>query len=224
MHLILLAPDWSSLGVFDLTGRPSHRFETRVPPAQLAAVLRNASSSSNAPELREEAVRAPLKESSTPPVRTNTNSNDRSVISEETRQPEIQPSVEPRPQSIEPREDVRSAPLPKYFRADEMTRQPELIDSLDETLREPLEAGFRGHLMLRLFLNQSGKVDSVRVIESTMPPEVEGLVVKAFYLARYRPGEIQERAVMSEMTVEVGVSTDDLRALQPATAQRAKPQ
>jgi len=106
-------------------------------------------------------------------------------------------------------------PLPKYFRAEELSRQPELVDRLDETLREPLEAGFRGHLILRLFLSDSGKVDRVGVIESTMPPEVEGLVVKAFYLARYRPGEIEDRAVMSEMTVEVGVSTSDAQVLPP---------
>lgn len=85
------------------------------------------------------------------------------------------------------------------------------MDNLDDALREPLEVGFRGRLLLKLFLNEKGKVDSVRVVESTMPIGIEGLVVKAFYFARYRPGEIEDHAVMSEMTVEVGVSSNDVQ-------------
>lgn len=97
-------------------------------------------------------------------------------------------------------------PLPQYFPAERLTRQPELADGLDDSLHEPLEAGFRGRVVIRLFIDQIGKADKVRVMASSLPIEIEGLVVKSFYLARYRPGEIDGQPVMSEMTVEVDLS------------------
>lgn len=101
----------------------------------------------------------------------------------------------------------RAVPLPQYFPAEKLTRQPELVEAIDDKLNESLEAGFRGHAVIRLFLDENGKVDKVRVLESTLPIDVEGILVTLFYKARYRPGEIDGLPVMSEMTVSADLTT-----------------
>lgn len=101
----------------------------------------------------------------------------------------------------------RAVPLPQYFPAEKLTRQPELAEAIDDKLNESFEAGFRGHAVIRLFVDESGKVDKVSVLESTLPVDVEGIVVTLFFKARYRPGEIDGVPVMSEMTVSADLTT-----------------
>lgn len=101
----------------------------------------------------------------------------------------------------------RAVPLPQYFPAEKLTRQPELAEAIDDKLNESFEAGFRGHAVIRLFLDETGKVDKVSVLESTLPIDIEGLVVRSFFKARYRPGEIDGVPVMSEMTVSADLTT-----------------
>lgn len=101
----------------------------------------------------------------------------------------------------------RSVPLPQYFPAEKLTRQPELAEEIDDKLDESFEAGFRGRVIIRLFLDETGKANKVQVMESSLPLEIEGLAVKTFYVARYRPGEIDGQPVMSEMTVSIDLST-----------------
>ncbi len=101
----------------------------------------------------------------------------------------------------------RSVPLPQYFPAEKLTRQPELAEAIDDKFNESFEAGFRGHAVIRLFLDENGKVNKVHVLESTLPIDVEGMVVKSFFTARYRPGEIDGVPVMSEMTVSADLTT-----------------
>lgn len=161
------------------------------------------------PQGQLSAIRAPVIEPATVRVMNITDESTHPA------QPVAQPATEQNAVTKAPAEEARVLPLPRYFAAQELTRQPELVGSIEEALREPLEAGFRGRLVLKLFLDVGGKVDSVRVMESTMPVAIEGQVVKAFYFARYRPGEIEDRAVMSEMTVEVGVSASDAQVSSP---------
>ena len=98
-------------------------------------------------------------------------------------------------------------PLPQYFPAEKLTRQPELAEAIDDKLNESFEGGFRGHAVIRLFLDETGKVGKGRVLESTLPIDIEGLVVRSFFKARYRPGEIDGVPVMSEMTVSADLTT-----------------
>jgi hypothetical protein len=101
----------------------------------------------------------------------------------------------------------RAVPLPQYFPAEKLTRQPELAEAIDDMLNESLEAGFRGHAGLRLFLDENGKVDKGGVLVSTLPIDIEGLIVRSVFKARYRPGEIDGVPVMSEMTVSADLTT-----------------
>ena len=102
------------------------------------------------------------------------------------------------------------------FPAEKLTRQPELADEMGDSLQESLEAGFRGHVVIRLFIDQTGKADKVQVMASSLPIQIEGLVVKSFFHARYRPGEIDGQPVMSEMTVAVDLSAG-AELFQPAS-------
>lgn len=206
LHVAALLVDWSSLGPFRLLGsaaRSQKWQDSRPIDAVIVAATRPPAA--GAPVGQRAAAPRPAPPASKPaPVRAP---QVRAVAPE----PEPLPAPVVEEPLAEPPaaegEAARALPVPNYFPAEALTRQPELIGGIDESLREPVEAGLRGRAIIRLYLNQSGKPERVSVLESTLPVEIEGLVVKAFYTAQYRPGEIDGLAVMSEMTVDVDLSS-----------------
>lgn len=230
MHGLVLIGNWSSLGPFRLLGTSANptppRDSRRIDAVIVAAAP---------PQVR--AVPAPLptevgpdrpRESllaRTPPLASHA---PRHVVDDA---PLPAPVPHPAPGPPESGAEApgvaedsgRSLPLPDYLPAEALTRQPELIGDVDETLREPLESGFRGRVVIRLYLNQHGDPERVKVLESTLPIAIEGLIVKVFFAARYRPGEIAGQPVMSEMTVDVDLSsTAEIYMPKPPAADSAR--
>lgn len=99
-----------------------------------------------------------------------------------------------------------SLPLPAYHASTELTKQPQLAGEFDDSITNPDIPSVGGRLLLRLYLSETGHVDRVQVLRSTLPRDVEGAVVQNFFGARYFAGEIDGVPVMSEMTlfVEMG--------------------
>lgn len=210
LHGLALALPWSTFGPFSLMGpgdgrRPgvASRHDARRKPAVLRIDF--ASPKVARPErlAKEEIPRSAVamprpipKNFSKPP-------------SEPERLPDLpETALTPDVSQVAPAEtEGRAVPLPQYFPAEKLTRQPELAEAIDDKLNESFEAGFRGHAVIRLFLDETGKVDKVSVLESTLPIDIEGLVVRSFFKARYRPGEIDGVPVMSEMTVSADLTT-----------------
>ncbi len=211
-HVVMLLPTWSSLGPFRLDGAGRLQAATVPPVARVDAVLKRsiALEPARGPDepRSETAVRTPIRQA----AQGSAASEPWVRLSRDMPAPPDKGAGHENEREV-PAPAARALPLPQYFPPEQLTRQPVLLDDLEDALREPLEAGFRGRLVIRLFIDAAGKVDGVRVLETTMPTEVEGLVVKAFYVARYRPGEIEGQAVKSEMTMEVGVSTMEGRPL-----------
>lgn len=208
--LVLLVP-WSTLGGFSLLGpaaqrRPGHPSRPIVEgkPARLQIDFAVARLPVAADPPKEQVVRPaaalprPLPQIAAEPAPERAPSPDPAVA-------HAPPGVAEEAAPAEP--EGRTVPLPQYFPAEKLTRQPELAEEIDHTLSESLEPGFRGRVVIRLFLDETGKPNKVRVMESSLPLEIEGLVVTTFFRARYRPGEIDGQPVMSEMTVAVDLST-----------------
>ncbi|MBK7665593.1 MAG: energy transducer TonB [Sterolibacteriaceae bacterium] len=207
LHGLVLVVPWSTLGPFSMSGPAAER---RAGPASRSIVDRTPT------RLRVDlavprlplVVEPPKDEVARPALALPRSIPEIAPKSAPEPEPQL-PAVPARP---EPDEAVpgdaegRTLPLPQYFPAEKLTRQPELADEMGDSLQESLEAGFRGNVVIRLFIDQTGKADKVQVMESSLPIQIEGLVVKSFFHARYSPGEIDGQPVMSEMTVAVDLS------------------
>ncbi|MBK6974375.1 MAG: energy transducer TonB [Sterolibacteriaceae bacterium] len=217
LHGLVLVVPWSTLGPFSMSGPAAER---RAGPASRSIVDRTPT------RLRVDlavprlplVVEPPKDEVARPALAL-----PRSIPEVAPKSaPEPEPQLPAAPEQPEPDDaaagdaEGRTLPLPQYFPAEKLTRQPELADEMGDSLQESLEAGFRGHVVIRLFIDQTGKADKVRVMESSLPIQIEGLVVKSFFHARYRPGEIDGQPVMSEMTVAVDLSAGP-ELFQPAS-------
>jgi TonB family protein len=88
---------------------------------------------------------------------------------------------------------------PYYFRGSELDAKPAPLTPI-----EPAATGkTAGRVIARVFINESGKADTVR-IEASEPFAIFDEAVKAaFGGARYRPGMKGGRSVKSQMLVEV---------------------
>lgn len=106
-----------------------------------------------------------------------------------------------------------SLPLPTYHAGKELTKQPQLAGDFEDSVTNPDIPAVGGSLLLRLYLGETGRVDSVHVLQSTLPRDVEGAVVQSFFRARYFAGEIDGVPVMSQMTLFVEMGS----AEQPAS-------
>lgn len=219
LHGLVLVVPWSTLGPFSMSGPAA---EGRAGAASRSIVDRTPTRlrvDLSVPRLPVD-VELPTREVVRPALALPKTIPEVAPMS--APEPEPSPQLPAAPVPPLPDEAVpggpegRTMPLPQYFPAEKLTRQPEVADELDDSLHEPLEAGFRGHLVIRLFIDQTGKADKVQVMESSLPIQIEGLVVKSFFLARYRPGEIDGQPVMSEMTVAVDLSAGP-EILQPAS-------
>lgn len=214
--LVLLVP-WSTLGPFNLLGPAAERRPGSAARAGTDRMQARLQIDFSVP--RDPVVAGPPKIEVVRPEVVLPQS-----IPQIVKNPPAEPEPLPSPVTETPlpvveetapgESETRAVPLPQYFPAEKLTRQPQLDEAMDSSLRESLEAGFRGYVVIRLFLDETGKANKVRILESSLPIEIEGLVVKSFFLARYRPGEIDGQPVMSEMTVAVDLST----ALEPLPA------
>lgn len=228
LHGLALVVPWSTFGPFSLMGSAEERrpgAASRHDAPRKPAVLRIDLAAPRVARLervpKEEIPRpAVAMPRPTPKIASRPPSEpDPSPDFPETELTPIVPEVAPA------ESEGRAVPLPQYFPAEKLTRQPELAEAIDDKLNESFEAEFRGHAVIRLFLDESGKVDKVSVLESTLPINVEGILVTLFFKARYRPGEIDGLPVMSEMTVSADLTTTIELPAPPATPveERARP-
>jgi outer membrane biosynthesis protein TonB len=95
-------------------------------------------------------------------------------------------------------------PEPYYHSPHALTRPPELVENAPAEIELP-ELGEPGQLLLRLAIDRYGLVNGVYVLRSNLTRELEGQVVLQFYRARYRPGEIEDVPVNSELLLVINL-------------------
>ncbi len=89
-----------------------------------------------------------------------------------------------------------------YPRAD-LSLAPAPLDAI--VIDYPPIADDSGHHVseLSLFIDEAGRVTRVRVDGEALPPALEQAARAAFMSARFRPGEVEGRAVKSRIRIEV---------------------
>ena len=93
-------------------------------------------------------------------------------------------------------------PSPDYAKTSELDTSP--VPLADITPDYPAAAAFRrGHVVLELFISETGIVDRVDVLSATPPGIFDDSARTAFLQAKFEPGRRRGVASRSRMTIEV---------------------
>ena len=87
----------------------------------------------------------------------------------------------------------------------ELTKKAELIDDEPSFVEIPTEGKTSGNILLQLNIDQFGTINSLSILRSSLPHQIEEQVALKFYRAKYRPGEIDGIPVNSEMYVFIQI-------------------
>lgn len=94
---------------------------------------------------------------------------------------------------------------PRYFKSSEVDKRAEPIEV--SPLLYP-EAAYRrriaGKVVVRIYVNEAGKIDAIDVLEATPPGVFEQAAVDALLNTRFTPAELLGRPVRNVKTIEIG--------------------
>ena len=98
---------------------------------------------------------------------------------------------------------VLPIPAPAYYTTDQLTKRPQPTSDprLDVPEIGPVFAS--GKVILKIWINELGKVNSVEVEKSDLPEAITKTAVAAFGRLSFLPGEILGRPVGTVMRIEV---------------------
>ena len=197
------------LARLDVDGRPGAR------PAEHRAGAVLSTRTLSAPA-QDNASMAPIEAAETSPPSSPAPSVTTSV-------PQASPPAEAGPSGVQPVKEVATeassvaplvaavpvpptalppSPSPDYAKTSELDTSPAPL--ADITPDYPAAAAFRrGHVVLELFISESGVVDRVDVLSATPPGVFDDSARTAFLQARFEPGRRRGIASKSRMTIEV---------------------
>jgi outer membrane biosynthesis protein TonB len=102
---------------------------------------------------------------------------------------------------------------PTYYAAEQLTKHPKATSDVELDAPEIRSIAASGTLILKLWINEVGAVDSVDIEKSEVPPPVSDSAIAAFKRLLFTPGEIDGRRVASMMRIEI--TYDDTRLASP---------
>ena len=117
-----------------------------------------------------------------------------SEINSPDRHPDGQKMARPNP-SIEKTE--------AFFPANQLTRRPRARGEVDLDIPEADMLTTSGTVVLKLWIDNLGKVVSVEIENTTLPEEFAAAVAISFGAVRFEPGEIYGRPVGSILRIEI---------------------
>jgi hypothetical protein len=109
--------------------------------------------------------------------------------------------------------------LPYYFASRELDSKPEASTEIRISGQEAMEGTAPGNVVLELFINETGRMDSVRVESATLSSAFQDLARDAFLMSVFTPGYKDGMPVKSRLRVEVRV--EDVAAPDAERAARA---
>lgn len=99
--------------------------------------------------------------------------------------------------------DVLPIPAPAYYSSDQLTKRPRPTSEPKLDVPRSVARSVSGRVVLRLWIDELGKVASVEVESSDLPETVSGTAAAAFGKLHFVPGEIDGRRVRTLMRIEV---------------------
>lgn len=97
-----------------------------------------------------------------------------------------------------------------YYETKDLTLQPRLIGGVAFDSPEQASIHNSGTVQLRLLLSEKGVVEHVISNRSSLPETFVKSVKRAFLIALFKPGEIDNQAVPSQLFVEIRYETNVL--------------
>jgi hypothetical protein len=95
-----------------------------------------------------------------------------------------------------------------YFRRSELSSFPQALTNPNIRLPENDDPRIIGAIRLRLFISEKGEVDDIRIVDSSLPDVYGAASVAGYKSVRFVPGEINGKAVRSQIEVEVDLTVD----------------
>jgi hypothetical protein len=103
-------------------------------------------------------------------------------------------------------------PTDQYLPPSKLSEIPSPIDSLDPTPDTFRQKGLIGQAELLLLISESGNVDDVLILESTLPKPILDYARNVFKGARFTAGRVNGQAVKSRIRIVLSVNPDTLPA------------
>ena len=91
----------------------------------------------------------------------------------------------------------------RYFVKEELSKEPRLISTVSLDPPRGVSPPDGAKIALRLWIKETGSVDRIVVVRTSLPVIMTEFTVAAFAAARYQPGEINGEAVKSQLAIEV---------------------
>jgi TonB family protein len=98
---------------------------------------------------------------------------------------------------------------PSYYPASELSRMPEAVSNFNPHLPAMEDNGIGGQMSMRLWINESGGIDRIKLLASEVPETFANAALAAFGEMRFSPGEIEGMAV--KVWVDVVIEYAELR-------------
>lgn len=95
--------------------------------------------------------------------------------------------------------------LPYYHPPGELSAKPQAATEIHLAGTEALAGVQSGSLILELFINETGRLDRVRVVSGSLPESFQEIVVETFRQALFTPGIKNHMPVKSRLRIEVAV-------------------
>lgn len=92
---------------------------------------------------------------------------------------------------------------PTYYRTDQLTKPPRATSQPQVDVPRTVARSVSGKVVLLLWIDERGNVNSVQVESSNLPETVSGMAAETFRKLRFVPGEIEGRRVRTLMRIEV---------------------
>lgn len=113
-------------------------------------------------------------------------------------------SIETKEKALLSEPSLETIAAPDYFPAGRLTRLPVPLVDIDLDIPEIKEAAFSGQMELSVLIDENGIViDVLGAIETDMVRTFSDLVTERFKNARFVPGEIDGKAVKSQLQITV---------------------
>jgi TonB family protein len=111
--------------------------------------------------------------------------------------------------------DLLPVPAPTYYSTDQLTKPPQPTSEPRLDVPRSVARSVSGKVVLKLWIDERGKVDLVEVESSNLPQAVAGTAAAAFGKLRFAPGEIDGTRVRTLMRIEVAYAMARGRRLEP---------
>lgn len=119
----------------------------------------------------------------------------------------IHSESDPLPSASEPLLTVARKSETHYFRTKEVTEKPLVIQDHVSNLSLYLPGVPSQIAEMRLFINEYGDVDRVKIERSALPEEVENLIIEALSKTKFKAGKIDQTAVKTQLKIEIAIES-----------------